>query len=299
MKNIYKLILVLAIFCSASSASATSLYLETSKNTVSAGDTFVVSVKVDSKSTAVNSIEGDITIQSGDSLFQVKEFSLAGSIFGLWPRTPSLSKDGRIVSFIGGVPGGFAIDGATLFNIIIEAKKEGSIKISPKNVVAFANDGNGSKVPVTLESKTITVNPSSENEIPNDEWSDIVAKDTKPPEEFIIVLGKEDSLFDGKKFAFFSAMDEVSGVSYYEVSENGKPAVRSGSTYVLQDQDISKVRLDVVAFDKAGNKRKASYTSPTYGLFGLSWVFYVIIIIMIIVRIIFKRRKRNNNLLNV
>lgn len=300
MKNIYKKLslLALGLILLPGSALGASLYIDSTKNSVSAGDTFVVNVKVDSENEPINSIEGDIIIQSGDSSFEVKEFSLAGSIFGLWPRTPSLSKDGRVVSFVGGVPGGFNVNGATLFNIIVEAKGEGSIKISPKNIVALANDGKGTKVPVTLKSKTITVNSSSGNEIPNDEWAETVAKDVKAPEEFVVVLGKDDSLFDGKKFAFFSALDEMSGVSYYEVSENGGDVVRSGSTYVLQDQDASKVRLDVTAFDKAGNKRKVSYTSPTYGLFGLSWIFYVIIVAMIAIWLFLKKKKRNRYTLN-
>lgn len=300
MKMVNKvMLLALGVLFLANNASAASLYIDSAKSFVSAGDTFVVNVKVNSESKPINSIEGDITVQSTDAEFEIKEFSLAGSIFGLWPRTPSLSKDGRVISFVGGVPGGFDVNGATLFNIILEAKKEGSIRISPKNIVALANDGKGTKVPVTLEAKTIKVNPSNGKEIPNDEWSEIVAKDITPPEEFVVVLGKDDSLFDGKKFAFFSALDEVSGVSYYEVSENGGATVRSGSTYVLQNQDSSRVKLDVTAYDKAGNKRKVSYTSPTYGLFGLSWMFYLIIVAMIIVWYFLKKKKRNNIRFNV
>ena len=61
---------------------------------------------------------GDIVLENNNQSLVVNDFSLAKSVFSLWPRTPSLSKDGNTISFAGGVPGGFSLDKAILFNII-------------------------------------------------------------------------------------------------------------------------------------------------------------------------------------
>lgn len=288
----YILGLAIMILLSPSITSAATVRIETSKGTVSAGDTIIVGVMVDSNQASINSIEGDVTIQGESSLFEVKEFSLAGSIFGLWPRTPSLSSNGKVISFVGGVPGGFNVEGARLFNFILEVKKEGTIKISPRNIVVFANDGKGTKLPVTVNDINITVQPKKDDTIPKDEWRELLAADITPPEEFVVVLGREPSLFDNKKFAFFSALDAGSGVSYYEVSENGKPSVRSGSMYVLQDQESSDVKLQVTAYDKSGNKRVVEYVKPGYTIFGFSWMFYVVVLAMIAIWVMLRRRNR-------
>jgi hypothetical protein len=220
---------------------------------------------------------------------------LANSAFGLWPRTPSLSADGRVVSFVGGVPGGFSIEGATLFNIIVEATKEGKVTLSPRNISAYLNDGKGTKVPVTLKDLVIDVSPKSIDTASQNDWSTLVSKDVLPPEKFIIVLGQDQKMYDGKIFAFFSAVDNQSGISYYEVSENGQPAVRSGSTYVFKDQS-GKATLSVVAYDKAGNKREAVYNQGAL-LSGVSWGWVLVIVLAgyILVRIIKKYRNTNKD----
>lgn len=289
----YILGLALMLVLIPASASAATVRVDTSKGSISAGDTIIVGIMVDSDQASINSIEGEITIQASSSSFEVKEFSLAGSIFGLWPRTPSLSNGGKVVSFVGGVPGGFNTQNARLFNLILDVKQEGTIKISPRNIVAFANDGKGTKLPVTIKDINIVVEPKKEGTVPKDEWNELLAADITPPEEFVVVLGKDPSLFEGKKFAFFSALDAGSGVSHYEVSENGKSPVRSGSMYVLQDQD-SEVKLQVTAFDKSGNKRTVEYVKPGYTIFGFSWPFYAVVAVLFIVW--FLRRRHNKKI---
>lgn len=291
--NIIKVCLGLAVLACITPvfASAATVYTDATKANIFVGDTIIVEVKVDSDKAVVNSVEGDITLQSEGAVFEVKEFSLAGSIFGLWPRTPSLSNGGKVVSFVGGVPGGFNAQGARLFTLILEVKKEGTIKISPRNVVVFANDGKGTKLPVSLKDITLNVGPKAEGGVPNDEWTALLTSDITAPEAFVVVLGKDPSLFENNTFAFFSAFDSGSGVSYYEVSENGKPAVRSGSMYVLQDQNTSNVKLKVTAYDKSGNKRTVNYVKPGQAIFGFSWAFFVIVVLMLVVWYFLRRRK--------
>jgi hypothetical protein len=274
-------------------ASAANVYLETTKNTVSVGDIFIVSAKIDSKGTNINSMEGDFVLDLNSNNLVVNDFSLAKSIFSLWPRTPSLSKDGNTISFVGGVPGGFELDKAILFNIILQADKEGDIKISPKNIAIFANDGKGTRVPVEVSSLDIKVSPKNDSVAPFNEWSTLVTGDKTNPEDFDIVVGKDPTLFEGRRFAFFTAVDNQSGISYYEVSENDKPAIRSGSMYVLENQGEDDINLKVTAYDKAGNKTDVTYKNPGVMIFGFSLNFIIIVLAIIIVWFLFMKIKRN------
>jgi len=274
-------------------ASAANIYLETTKNTVSVGDIFIVSAKIDSNETSINSVEGDFVLELNNENLVVNDFSLAKSILSLWPRTPSLSNDGKTISFVGGVPGGFDLDKAILFNIILEANKEGDIKISPKNIAVFANDGKGTRVQVEVNDLEIKVLPKNEALAPNNEWSALVSSDKTNPENFDIVIGKDATLFEGKRFAFFTAVDNQSGISYYEVSENDKLAIRSGSMYVLENQGEGDINLKVTAYDKAGNKTISVYKNPGFMIFGFSLNFILILLAVIIIWFIFKTIKRN------
>ncbi len=279
MKFKYTLLVALFVLGVAPfSASAATVYLESGKDTISVGDTAVVTVKINAEGKILNTVEGNVVLRPTSGNVAVDEFSLGSSSFGLWPRTPSLSKDGRTISFVGGVPGGFSIEGATLFKIIVKATREGIVAIAPENISVYASDGKGTKVPVTLKPLTLHVSAKSAVAPANNEWQNIVSNDVTPPENFIIVLGQDPTLFDGKKFAFFSAVDNQSGVDHYDVSEDGAPSVRSGSTYVLNDQS-GKAKLNVIAYDKAGNKRTATFTE---GSRPISWG-YVILIVLVVV----------------
>ncbi len=264
-------------------ASASTVYVESSKSSISVGDTAIVTVKVSAEGAVLNTVEGEISIKSttpGSAV--VQEFSLANSSFGLWPRTPSLSTDGNLISFVGGVPGGFSIEGATLFKIIIEAKKEGTVTITPQNMVTYLNDGKGGKAPVKQKAISLKIDPVKQGVPATNEWNNIVASDVTSPEDFIIVIGQDKTLFDGKRFAFFSALDNQSGISHYEVSEDGGPAVRSGSTYVLKNQSDS-VKLVVTAFDKANNKKVANYPISQSWFSSISWTSVIAIVLLVII----------------
>ncbi|HRH26295.1 MAG TPA: hypothetical protein PLF31_02395 [Candidatus Paceibacterota bacterium] len=299
MKKIYTLFiaLVASLTFIPAFASAAVVYVEPSRTTISVGDTVILNVKINAEGTTINTVDGDIATVSGGSSVEVKEFSLANSAFGLWPRTPSLSADGKLVSFVGGVPGGFNIEGATMFKIIYEAKEAGEVTISPVNISAYANDGSGTKLPVQVRNTVITVQEKNSNEPVVDEWKAIIAQDVTPPRDFIVVPGQDASLFEGKTFVFFSAVDNETGISYYEVSENGAPAVRSGSTYVLQNQ-TDPVMLSVTAYDKAGNKKLATYNSEDAQA-GTPWnIVGIVGALLVLVVLVVGYRKMKKNTVN-
>lgn len=297
------LVLFMSVGLIPNMVSAATVYLETSKNTVSVGDTFIVSAKIDAQKTSISNIEGDFVFDQNNDNLIINDYSLAKSIFSLWPQTPSPSEDGSTTSFAGGVPGGFQLDKAIIFNIVVEANKEGNITISPKNIAVFANDGKGTRVPVEVRGLEIKVVPKNEGVASVNEWSNLILSDKTNPENFDIVIGRETSLFEGKRFAFFTAVDNQSGISYYEVSEDGKPSIRSGSTYILANQDENVTpNLIVTAYDKAGNKTVSVYKEPKTTIFGFSVNFFIILLLLIIVWVVFKKissiRRNKNNVQN-
>src|SRR3989344_5349120 len=121
-------------------ARAANVYLETSRNTVSAGDTFIIRVKIDAENKDTNSVEGDIVLQAQNNNFVVNDFSLA-------------------------------------------------------------------KFPFTASGLTVRVVPSGTGSAERDEWADLVSQDKEDPSLLLITLGREPSLFEGKIFAFFTAID--------------------------------------------------------------------------------------------
>ena len=298
--KISTIVLVLIGFVPAS-ASAANLYFESTRNTVSVGDTLIVSVKISSDGASINTVDGNINLASKENSFVVNDFNLAGSIFSLWPRTPSLSKDGSNISFVGGVAGGFKTDKVTLFNIVIEAASKGSITISPKDISVFANDGKGSKVPLKTSNLTIQVNDKNPSVASTNEWVNLVSKDKTAPSDFTIAIGREASLFDGKRFAFFNSIDNESGISYYEVKEGSNAVIRSGSMYVLQNQDENGIpSLSVTAYDKAGNSTTATYKEPGYKLLGFPMYIIITIIILVIIFLVLRKIRKNkkHNIIN-
>ncbi|MEY2664636.1 MAG: hypothetical protein RIT04_444 [Candidatus Parcubacteria bacterium] len=290
----YVLILAAILVLAPASAKAATVYLEATRSAVSVGDTTIIAVKINAEGKEINTVDGEIVLKSTTGSGAVEEFSLANSAFGLWPRTPSLSQDGRTISFVGGVPGGFSIEGATLFNIVVDATKEGALTIAPQNISVYANDGKGNKLPVQLKGITINVGAKKAGIPVQNDWAGAVSRDTAAPEDFIIVPGQDNTLFEGKKFVYFSSVDNQTGIDHYDVSENGRAVVRSGSTYVLQDQK-GPVSLNVVAYDKAGNKKVATYTE---GSQPIAWVPVIIIVLVgvvvwFVLKKLFKRNKVN------
>lgn len=290
-----KILLLLILVSIPGFALASNIYFETSRDTISNGDIFIVSAKIDTLESNINSVEGDFVLESNDGNLIVNDFSLAKSIFTLWPRTPSLSNDGNKISFVGGVPGGVNGDNKTIFSFILEAKKEGTVKISPENLTVFENDGKGTKNSVYVKDLVINILPEEEEKINND-WMSLVTTDKINPEDFTITIGREESLFNGKKFAFFNAIDNQSGISYYEVSENGKEAIRSGSTYVLENQDSDEIILTVTAYDKAGNKTVSIYKNPGVRILGFSTSFFIAIFIIVIIWLVFRSKRNVKNI---
>lgn len=226
-----------------------------SMSSVSAGDTTIIDVYLDTEGQVVNTIDGFVSLSYGqDDNFEIKEISLANSSFTIWPRKPSL-ESGHKIYFVGGIPGGLNTDRALLFKIIAKLNSPGDFTIKPENLTAYLNDGLGTAIKITKDSSVVKI--SSANGEPKDSWKEIVSNDNVPPARFEVKIIKDENLFDGRKFAYFETTDDGSGIDRYEVREGNGPSVRSGTSYVLINQE-KDLDLVVTAYDKAGNYQIAT-----------------------------------------
>mgnify|MGYP001024021545 FL=1 len=237
---------------------AASLFFDSTSGVVSAGDSIVINVRLNTEALPINTVDGKIAISLNNKRLSVKEFSLANSVLSIWPLRPSLSQDGKSVSFVGGVPGGFIATDAILFKIIVTPSESGELMISPVSFLAYMNDGQGTSIDTSKQALTIEVQDAVEGAVAKDNWQELLVADHTPPEPFVINLYQDPEAHDGQKFIDFYASDNQTGIAYYEVLEGDLPAVRSGSPYILQNQQ-APIKVSVIAHDKAGNLRAATY----------------------------------------
>lgn len=128
-------------------AAGAALFLSPASGSFLVGSTFDLSIVLDTKSAAVNTLEVELNFPADK--IQVASPSLGGqSIIQLWPAPPSFSnKEGRIY-FVGGIPspGIVTSQGVVLtltFRVI--APGSGQISFGPKTSV-LANDGKGTNI---------------------------------------------------------------------------------------------------------------------------------------------------------
>lgn len=228
------------------SVRAMSMSVDYSKNAVHVGDTVLLKITLNTDGKEINVIDGDITFSSPSD---VTSISTGGSIFKLWPRKPSLERNK--ILFTGGTPSGVFGSSLQVFTVAVKPKTAKPIKINFENVAAHLNDGAGTRISVKSSAVEIPVLAKGDEK---DELASLFTLDETPPLPFDIELGRDLSLYDGKYFISFYAEDKDSGIDMYMVKEEGHQEVRSGSVYVLQNQNLSG-KVEVKAIDNAGNTR--------------------------------------------
>lgn len=291
-KKICFLILAFNALLLPHSAFAANVYLETAHTEFFLGDTVLIDVKIDSENKEINAVEGKISLEYLPDTVLIRDISLSGSSFPLWPGKPSLSEDLKTISFVGGVPSGLTSRDATLFKIALNLKNTGQIILNPADISVYLNDGKGTKDVINTQNLALNVLPQETDYEPINELEILISGDKTPPEPFEVVAGQDDSVFDGKKFLSFSTVDEQSGIKYYKVKEGDLPPVRSNGTYVLQNQD-TPTRVTVVAYDAAGNARESVYDSE-YPYFNLAVIIALIALLLVVVGFVVKKRKKND-----
>lgn len=272
MNIIKKIIFIILIGISLSSGTIThaaTISIDRSES-VFAKDTAIFTVQIDTQGDNINTLEGSLSLTS-NSYFEIRDISVATSRITLWPKKPSLSTSGETISFIGGIPQGIEGNNLNLFQIAVYTRESGSIVFDSKDVKYYLNDGKGTEKKMLVRKGIFTVQPERQSNSKN-EIEEVLQKDTQAPDSFEIIPIKDPALYAGKRVITFSAIDRESGIDHYEVIEGDREKVRTGDTYILQEQQ-KKTKISVVAYDRSGNVRIEKITVPKE---GINWVGIII-----------------------
>ena len=272
--------------------SAASVYLSSDYPTISVGDTVIISLMIDPQGKNPNVVDGNISIKNDSKSVEILGLSTAGSVLTKWVKSPSVDANSNI-SFVGGTPGGFNKAGL-LFKIILSARSSGQAIFSPNNIKAYNNDEKNTLIGVSANDFTVNVG-SEENKQPVNQWQKVIAEDKEPPKDLSAIVGQDASVFGGKKFITISAVDDQSGISYYEIKEGNWPMARtSNEIYILLDQKETS-NIVVTAYDKAGNYSKISLKPSALGNNYWMWiiVFVGLLFLLYVGFIILKKIKKN------
>lgn len=281
--KIYLLLLVSGfLFLVSGHCQAVLLYLEPAQAEYYQGDTFMVEIRIDTQGECINTVEAYLS--SEPRILEVKNFSQGNSILSLWLQNPEFSGETGLISFIGGIPGGYCgtLPGDPgisnlLGKIIFEVEKESEtteVKFLDSSQVLL-NDGFGTPAKLATKGAVFTI-LSGIPEVARKEWQEELERDKVPPELFGIEIRQDPLIFEGKYFLIFLATDKQTGIDHYEVKEGIWGWKKAVSPYLLKDQDFKSI-IKVKAVDKAGNERITEYKPP-----GASKLSYSLIIILIL-----------------
>jgi hypothetical protein len=264
MKNFIKinLLFILILFYFLPSVSlAAEVFLVSAKNVFTTQEEFSVQVYINTENISVNAIEGKIVFPS--DLLELKDIRDGNSSINFWIERPSNINQNNI-SFSGITAGGFSGSKKFLFTAVFKSKVLGDGIININNVKILQNDGVGTEIATSIS----PLNFSISNEPSVLPVENLVILDNEPPEEFTPLIAKDPTIFDGKYFLVFSAIDKGVGIDHYQVREGiWNEYIIAESPYLLSDQSLSKDIL-IKAVDKQGNKRivKMKAQNPSFGL---------------------------------
>lgn len=266
------LVVVFVLFSSSAQAAVIS---NNPLSDIGAKDVFVVDILLDTEGQDINAIDGSVRLLNLGAQAEVRDISIAGSSIDLWPRKPSLSERGDVITFAGGVPGGVSGKAIPLFKIAVSVNKKSELTIQSSDIKAYLNDGKGTSVKVTTKFSPVTIGEPKPT--PVDFWKENISSDNTPPEPFEVELLQDKNIYSNNFFISYKTVDIDSGISHYEVKEGRREPVRAGETYVLIDQKL-KTNISVTAFDKAGNARTVNFTPEN----RINWLSILLVVLAVV-----------------
>ena len=151
IQSIFLSALLLSI---APTAMAATLSASPSTGVYSSGQTFTVSIVINTQGQAINAAEGTIS-------YNPKELSIVsvnkGSLFNLWTAEPSFSNSAGTISFSGGNPTGYKGAAGTALSITFRAVGSGPAKLTFTSGAILAADGKGTNVLTSMGSGNYTI----------------------------------------------------------------------------------------------------------------------------------------------
>jgi len=285
VRNLFFTILLL-LFLPLSSWAAI-LYLEPTEGEYYRDDIFIMKIRIDTEGECINTVKADISFPQ--DVLQAIDFSQGDSILTLWLSQPEINQSAGLVSFIGGVPGGYCgrilgdpgfsdLLGKIIFKVTEVKEDSAEVRFLDTSQVLL-NDGLGTEATLNTQGAVLTllsgISPS-----PKREWQEEIAEDTIPPEAFEIEIVRDPGTFGGKYFITFVTVDKQTGLDYFEVKEGQGDWQRENSPYLLKDQNLQS-KILIQAIDKAGNKRIIEYTPSLEKKLSL-YLFYLYSVIVLI-----------------
>ncbi len=161
MKKIYFLGFLLSTFyfllSLPSYVEATKLYLEPTGGNYYQDGAFLVNVRIDTGGECINTVSADLSFPQDD--LEILDFSRENSILKIWLKNPEINRDKGLISFIGGIPGGYCgalsgdsentnLLGKIVFRIKTPELKTAGIKFLGSSQVLL-NDGFGTRAEET------------------------------------------------------------------------------------------------------------------------------------------------------
>lgn len=243
-------------------AQAATVYLDPQEGSYAVGDTFIVNVRVEADGDCINAAHVELSFPA-DSLKPV-DFGKGGSILSLWIDEPVLNAEQGLVSFSGGIPGGYCgrvkgdpaltnTLGKAVFTVIGAPSGRAVVEVTPRTEI-YLHDGKGTHAEVKRQPAQFTLTASTTK--PVNEWLAEVQQDSIPPDAFTVETQSTRGVFGGSYYLVFSTIDKQSGLDHYDIYEGGgwHPVT---SPYKIGGRTLESVRIRAV--DKAGNERIGEY----------------------------------------
>jgi hypothetical protein len=242
-------------------ARAASLIVDVGQDAYGPADTLVATVRLDNEGDCLNAV--NVALGFPQETLRAVDVGRGNSILSLWVEEPLLDNERGLVTFAGGIPGGYCgrIQGdPALSNVlakIVFTVIDGSATAAPITVLsqsrAYLHDGQGTALEVRPQHAEVRIQSES-NGKPNP-WVDEVGADTIPPDPFTVEVQTTHGVFSGRYYLVFGTQDKQSGIDHYEYLEQGvwRPVVSPHELrgpFTLRD-------IQVKAVDKAGNERIA------------------------------------------
>jgi len=269
--------------------------LQAAKTTYAVGDSFLVSVVLNTAGNNVNTVSGRISIPDA---FAVTSVRSGGSIISLWVTQPEVNPQGDIV-FAGGTPGGYNGSSGPIISFILQAKQEGTATLRSGDIKLLLNDGQGTELnPVTAGSLTIQIQKAAPRQTPTQPTTsepnivEVVPVDNVPPEEFMPLVSQHPSVANNQFFVSFSTVDKDSGIARYEVREGWWPDwYVSRGPYVLKHQWLP-YKVYVRAYDQAGNYTEGYAIKPPHTFIIILAILLLMVLSSIVTYLFTRNRKR-------
>lgn len=280
------LISSILFFAALQFANAQSLNFTSAKTSYNVGNSFLVSLYINTNNIPINTISGAIRVPA-DKL-RITETRYGNSIITLWVERPNANAAAGTITFAGGVPGGYNGSAGPLLSFVVRTLSTGFAPISLQDINVLLNDGLGTVLDnLTLGKLNLTISkapPPKKDEVaaePEEPEIYVPPSDTTPPESFMPTIGRHPDIAENRYFVSFFAVDKDSGIARYEVKE--KPLIFSyftesfdtpwtitDSPYIATHQHLTR-EVIIRAYDQAGNFREESVFKPVHPT--LIWIF--------------------------